>query len=326
MIDINSLEIFKQNRYVPTELGMLSDNAYLSIVVTNKCQFRCPYCINSETDMKSDLPVDKAIENIKKLEAKYGIKEAILLGGEPLLHPNILELIKRLRTETSMIIRLTTNGKKLVDTDNEFLTKLFDKDYGLHGINISYHNEDFISFNQLTATIQQIKIINRDIKIRINTNIWKGNHDILCSKLGGKEGFINFYSSLANFTLMDEVRVSNIIPKDDFSVNPKNISEGQELILSNEKYEELFTEIIDYYGNYVMGNYVMPIKNDKTLGFVKYILLPLPKPIIINWNIGSTVAEQICENDIPNRQINTFKCLVTGDISLSWNINNIIKL
>ena len=35
-------------------------------------------------------------------------------------------------------------------------------------------------------------------------------------------------------------------------------------------------------------------------------------------------VEQVCENDIKNRKINTFKCLVDGSISLSWNKNNVI--
>lgn len=43
IIKIDSLEIFKQNRYYPTDIGLVSDNAYLSIVVTNKCQCNCAY-------------------------------------------------------------------------------------------------------------------------------------------------------------------------------------------------------------------------------------------------------------------------------------------
>ena len=66
------------------------------------------------------------------------------------------------------------------------------------------------------------------------------------------------------------------------------------------------------------------IENKDTLGFVRYLLIPTKCPIIINWNLESKVAEQVCENDIVNRKINTFKCLVNGDISLSWNTNNII--
>lgn len=309
MIDINSLEIFRTNQYFPTEIGMVSDNAYLSIIATNKCQCACPYCINSETDHRLSLPIDKAVGNICKLVDKYGVKEAIILGGEPTLHPNIIELVKRLRYGSGLkMIRLTTNGIKL--KNEQFLRELINPITGIQGINISCHNEDFMSYDELIQICKNIKSINSAIKIRINTNIWEGNLDNI-------DDFKFHYARL--YPYIDEMRVSNIIPKDSFSVNP--INKGTDMILSDEDYKGIFNEIIEW-----ASNHVVPIVNEKTLGFVKYILLPLPKPIIINWNIGSTVSEQICENDIKNREINTFKCLVNGEISLSWNENNIINL
>lgn len=309
MIDINSLEVFRTNRYYPTEIGMVSDNAYLSIVATNKCQCSCRYCINSETDHNLSLPVEKAVENIRKLMDKYSIKEAIILGGEPTLHHDIFTLIKRIRHETGLqMLRLTTNGIKLKDT--EFLKRLVDVENGIQGINISCHNEDFMSYSELIVICENIKKYNPNIKIRINTNIWRGNLDNM-------DDFKHHYAQLCFH--IDEMRVSNIIPKNDFSVNSTN--KGMDMILSDEEYESIFNEIIDSGEKGVTA-----IVNEKTLGFVKYILLPLPTPIIINWNIGSTVSEQVCENDIKNRKINTFKCLVTGDISLSWNEGNIIRL
>lgn len=66
-IDVNSLEIFKTNHYVKSDIGLISNNAYLSIVATNNCQRKCPYCINSDTDHKLNMPIDKAISNISKL-------------------------------------------------------------------------------------------------------------------------------------------------------------------------------------------------------------------------------------------------------------------
>lgn len=111
MIDVSSLEIFKQNEYFPTDIGMVSNNAYLSIVATNKCQCACPYCINSETDKSLDLPIDKAYRNIQSLVDKYAVKDAIILGGEPLMHPSILSLIGSLRRIRGLkMLRLTTNG------------------------------------------------------------------------------------------------------------------------------------------------------------------------------------------------------------------------
>ena len=314
IIDVNSLEIFRTPHYIKNDIGwnknvLINKNAYLSIIVTNKCQMKCFYCINSKTDQSLDLPIELAIDNINLLIDKYNIEEAILLGGEPLLHPEIFNLIKRLRTETKLkIIRLTTNGIKLKNNAS-FIKKLVDPQYGIQGINISFHNEEFMTLQELKECYSYIKKYNSDIKVRLNTNIWKNNLDTIESLL----------SFLNETTFVDEIRVSNIIPKDSFSVNDVNVK--NELILTDLKYEKLFTKIMNYYSS----EYTI-INNDDTLGFVRYVLIPTFRPIVINWNINSTVAEQICENDLSDIKINTFKCLVSGDISLSWNETNIINL
>lgn len=305
IIDINSLEIFKNNIYEKHDIGYVSNNAYLSIVATNKCQRNCFYCINSETDKKSDLPVDKAIKNIKRLVDKYKIKEAIILGGEPLLHKDLFLLIKRLKTETALEkVRITTNGIKL-NKNNKAIENLINS--GIDDINISFHNEEFIALNELTYIYHKIKEYNKTIKVRINTNIWRGNNDTL-------ESLLKIINDL-NFA--DEIRVSNLIYKDSFSVNKKNNKKKDALILPNDKYVGLFTELVNHY----CKTFTI-INNYKTLGFVRYLLIPALTPIIINWNIDSDVSKQICENS--NREINTFKCLVSGDVSLSWNQEHVI--
>lgn len=311
-IRTDSLEIFKQNEYTLTDIGYVSNNAYLSIVATNNCQCNCPYCINSETDRRLNLPLDKAIANINKLVDKYHVKEAIILGGEPLLYPKIGWLIHRLKYQCGLKkVRLTTNGIRLASygmCDRAFVGNLCAA--GLDGINISFHNEDLISFEELADVYAKFKEMG--VKVRINTNIWRGNHDDVGMML-------RFLRKIAPYC--DEVRVSNIIPKDSFSVNSIN-REDNNLILDDNEYISIFNGILSHYAN---KGYAI-FENPKTLGFVRYLLIPTEKPIIINWNIGSTVSEQVCENDIENRQVNTFKCLVNGEISLSWNTNNVLKL
>lgn len=310
LIQADSLEIFKTNKYFPTDIGMVSDNAYLSIVATNKCQCHCPYCINSETDRRLDIPVDKAINNIQVLVEKYHVKEAIILGGEPLLHNDIFGFIKRLRIEAGLkMVRLTTNGIYLKEHP-DIIPELLDKNYGIQGINISCHNEkDFMTYDELGKVCDNIKLANPSIKIRINTNIWRDNLDYF-------PDLINHIRLVSCFA--DEIRISNIIPKDDFSVNNKNNEVGKSMILSNDEYEKIFIELLKWYPHLSI------FENKETLGFVRYLLIPTKVPIIINWNIGSKVAEQVCENQGTHGKINTFKCLVDGSISLSWNKNNVI--
>ena len=123
----------------------MSNNAYLSIVATNKCQRNCFYCINSHTDKALELPIDKAIKNIQRVVEKYHIREAVILGGEPLMHSDILELCDCVKRTGIKKLFLTTNGIKLAN--NEPLIAGL-SDY-LAGINISYHNDDFITFAEL---------------------------------------------------------------------------------------------------------------------------------------------------------------------------------
>lgn len=303
IIQKDSLEIFKQNVYYPTEIGLVSNNAYLSVVATNKCNRACPYCINSETDHTLQLSIKKMRRTVKEAVEKYGIKEAIILGGEPTLHPDICEMITGLYDAGIQKVRLTTNGIALT---NQLLIDMIR--VGLYGLNISYHNEDFISRSRLKEIFDIAQ--ENGIKVRVNTNIWRNNHDSL-------DSFMRFYETLKG--ACDEVRVSNIIPKDSFSVNPQNNDEAAKMILSDAEYNSFFENLIEY-----LGSQITCIENPLTLGFVRYVFIPTKLPVIVNWNISSKVAEQVCENDIENRRINTFKCLVSGNISISWNENNTI--
>ncbi len=313
----DSLEIFKQPEYESFQIGsvhgFVNQNAYISVVATNNCQCNCPYCINSATYRQKNLPIEKALHNIGELTTYINNEpEVIILGGEPTLHPQILDLIKGLKElkrygfNALGKIRITTNGIRLKDP--KFLQDLLES--GIDGINISWHNEkEFMSLPELRWIVDTIHANRKDCKVRINTNVWRGNHDTVQD--------LRFLAESLSFA--DSIRISNIIPKDSFSVNPENF--GTDMILSDDEYKKLFRGFIRTYEN----NYAI-FENPETLGFVRYFLIPRPCPIIVNWNLGSTVSEQICENEIGSRKVNTFKCLVSGDISLSWNTNNIIEL
>ena len=313
IIKNNSLEVLRECTYEKNEdlKAMVSNNLYLSVIATNACQMNCPYCINSLTDRSLSLPYEKATENIKKATIKYGIKEAVILGGEPTLYPRLIDLIKFLKNNCGLRrVGFTTNGIKL--TEDKFLIELIKSKIDF--INISYHQDDeFISYEQLNHIRKIFKeYATKNQKMRINTNVWKGNHD----------NFNDLLTWLDHISpCCDEIRLSNIIHKDDFSVNSKAVAEAEKIYMEDNEYENLFGKLIDYYKN----DYTI-IYNPEALGFVNYYLIPKPVPIIVNWNIDSKVSEQICENDLNNKKIHTVKCLVSGDISLSWNTGNIVDL
>lgn len=306
IINNNSLEALRECKYNKCDIGYVSDNAYMSIVMTNKCQKKCFYCINSNTDQTLQLPIEKALVNINKFVDKYGIKEAVLLGGEPTTHPQLFEFIEGLKKTNLERFGITTNGLCL--RNHEFVDKLCS--CGLSWINISIDSDDdlFLSKENLEYLYNKE---NRP-KIRINTNVYRGNHD-------NHYRLIEFLMKAS--PVCDEFRVSNLIEKDSFSVN--TVQNDNSRILSKDEYKELFQAVIDYYQDV---EELSVIYNPKALGFVEYYLIPTRKPIIINWNLDSEVADQICENDLENRKVHTFKCLVNGEISLSWNTGNVLKI
>ena len=313
IISNTSLEALRECHYEKNKsLGALvSNNLYLSVIATNACQKNCPYCINSLTDRTLSLPYEKATANILKAVNKFGIKESVILGGEPTIYPRLIDLIKFLKNECKLRrVGFTTNGIKL--TDDEYLINLIKS--GVDFINISYHMDDeFISYEQLEH-IRSIFIeySSSNQKLRINTNVWRGNHDEFNSLIS----WLDHISKCC-----DEIRLSNIIHKDDFSVNPLAVKEADNMYMTDDEYEQLFGSLIEYYTK----DYTI-IHNPEALGFVHYYLIPKPVPIIVNWNIDSKVSEQVCENDINNKKIHTVKCLVSGDISLSWNMGNKVEL
>lgn len=308
IVNLNDLEVLKTNdNYVFNDnlKANVNTNLYMSIVCTNNCQCKCPYCINGNTNKNIEMPLDKALKNIYTAKHLLGIKECVILGGEPTLYSRLNELIDGLNSMSFNKICLTTNGIKLKES-YDFIK------YGITHLNISIHTDnDKFNINNLTDFYKKVKIDYPNVKIRVNTNVWKGNHDTL-------ESLNEWIQRLQGNC--DSIRVSNIILKDSFSVNSINNTESINLIHTDEYYNQLFDDLINYYSDKMTC-----IDNPNSLGFVDYTLIPIKSMVIVNRNINSKVSQQIiCENE--DKKINTIKCLVNGELSLSWNTNNIIKL
>ncbi len=79
------------------------------IIVTRRCNLQCGYC--TEFDRTSPLvPFDALRERIDVLH-RFGVAHITMLGGEPLLHPQIAELVRHASRRS--VVTITTNGKLL---------------------------------------------------------------------------------------------------------------------------------------------------------------------------------------------------------------------
>jgi pyruvate formate lyase activating enzyme len=98
------------------------DGNICSVIFTGGCNYRCPYCHNPElielNGMES-IKEEKIFEVLDK--KKKWIGGACVTGGEPLLHSEIKELIKKIKSR-GLMVKLDTNG-----SNPELLKELIDE-------------------------------------------------------------------------------------------------------------------------------------------------------------------------------------------------------
>ncbi|NXN22690.1 MOCS1 protein, partial [Nycticryphes semicollaris] len=110
-------------------------HSYLRISLTEKCNLRCQYCMPEEgvqLTPKSELLTAQEIITLAKLFVKEGVDKIRLTGGEPLIRPDVVDIVGQLyKLEGLKTIAVTTNGINLA----RLLPRL--KEAGLNAINIS---------------------------------------------------------------------------------------------------------------------------------------------------------------------------------------------
>lgn len=133
----------------------------LRISVTDRCNFRCTYCMPREhfgNDYqflaKEKILTYEEITTIVSSLLPLGLEKIRLTGGEPLMRRNITELVRQIRALDSRIdIAITTNGILL----EKYALKL--KEAGLSRVTVSLdalENEVFQSLSDTTNSVDEI--------------------------------------------------------------------------------------------------------------------------------------------------------------------------
>lgn len=155
---------------------------YVRMSVTDRCDFRCVYCMGEEMTF---LPREKVLtlEEMSVLAqafAQLGVSKIRLTGGEPLVRRNVMELIRHIGGLPQITdFAMTSNGSQLGRMAEDL------KAAGLKRLNISLDSLDTARFRQLTRKgdlNQVIKGIDAAVAtgftgIKLNAVILKGRND-----------------------------------------------------------------------------------------------------------------------------------------------------
>ncbi|HEX9759755.1 MAG TPA: radical SAM protein, partial [Candidatus Acidoferrales bacterium] len=146
--------------------GLLSTRhpVQVHIIPIRRCNLACTYC-NEFDDFSKPVPLEEMFKRIDRL-ASFGTTLITISGGEPLLHPQLDEVIARIRHHGTMA-GLITNGYLLTAERIERLNRA-----GLDHLQISIDNvqPDDVSKKSLKVLDQKLKLLAEHAEFHVNIN------------------------------------------------------------------------------------------------------------------------------------------------------------
>lgn len=159
---------------------------YLRISITDRCDYRCVYCMAEDMTFlpREQVLTLEEIYTVAKAFAELGVKKIRVTGGEPLVRKGVLELLENIgQIESLNELVITTNGSQLETMASDL------KVAGVKRINISLDTLDADKFKAITRTgdlqqvlrgIDAVKAVGFE-RIKLNAVILKGsNHQEVC--------------------------------------------------------------------------------------------------------------------------------------------------
>ena len=217
---------------------------YLRVSVTDRCDFRCVYCMAEDMTFlpKSDVLSLEELDRLCSAFVAKGIKKIRLTGGEPLVRRGVMGLVgslsRHLKSGCLDELTLTTNGSQLEKYASELAG------YGIKRLNVSIDTLDTEKFSQITrgGKLEQVKrglkaATEAGLAIKINTVVLKDfNEDQFSGLVGwcGKRGYdITFIETMPlgdiggdrTTQYMPVAQVRKILAK-DWTLNDNNYNTG----------------------------------------------------------------------------------------------------
>jgi cyclic pyranopterin phosphate synthase len=235
---------------------------YLRVSVTDRCDFRCVYCMSEHMSFlpKADLLTLEELDRLCSAFVAKGVRKLRLTGGEPLVRRGIMTLFsslsRHLKTGALDELTLTTNGSQLTKYAAEL------RSYGVERVNVSLDTLDADKFraitrwgdlNQVLAGIDAAQAAG--LRVKINAVALKGvNEDELADLVRWAHG------------RRMEVTIIEVMPLGD--IGRERLDQYLPLSIVRARLAERFTmDEIDYRTG-GPARYVRVAETGGTLGFI----------------------------------------------------------
>jgi cyclic pyranopterin phosphate synthase len=169
---------------------------YLRVSVTDRCDFRCVYCMSENMNFlpKSDLLTLEELDRLCSAFVARGVRKLRLTGGEPLVRRGIMTLVSSLARHLTAgdldELTLTTNGSQLSKYARELA------EHGIRRINVSLDTLDPDKFRAITRWGDLDKVLtgidaaqDAGLRVKLNVVALKGvNEDEIASMMAWAHG------------------------------------------------------------------------------------------------------------------------------------------
>ena len=155
--------------------------SYLRVSVTDRCDFRCVYCMSEDMTFlpKAEILSLEELDRLCSAFIELGVRKLRLTGGEPLVRRNIMSLFRslgrHLRTGALDELTVTTNGSQLAKYARELA------ECGVRRINVSLDTLDPAKFQAITRWGKLDTVLGgieaataAGLRVKINTVALKG--------------------------------------------------------------------------------------------------------------------------------------------------------
>jgi cyclic pyranopterin phosphate synthase len=197
--------------------------SYLRVSVTDRCDFRCVYCMSEDMTFlpKSEVLSLEELDRLCSAFVRLGVRKLRLTGGEPLVRRNIMSLFRALGRHISSgaldELTVTTNGSQLAKYAGELA------EAGVRRINVSLDTLDAAKFKAITrwgrldqvmAGLQAAK--QAGLQVKINAVALKDFNEDEFDRLVawcGEEGFdLTFIEVMPMGDIGSENRLDQYLP------------------------------------------------------------------------------------------------------------------
>ncbi len=154
---------------------------YVRVSVTDRCDFRCVYCMTEEMEFlpKAQVLTLEELDRLCTAFIRRGVRKLRITGGEPLVRRNIMHLLRALSRHLGSgaleELTLTTNGSQLARCARELV------DCGVERINVSVDTLDARKFAEITRRGRLEQVMEglaaakaAGLRIKINTVALRG--------------------------------------------------------------------------------------------------------------------------------------------------------